>query len=192
MSSPSEITSLLDDWRDGREDAFERLFALVYDELRALAASYMRRERPDHTLQATALVNEAYLKLAGRDSSATPENRLHFFAVAAKVMRQILIDHARSRRVEKRGGGVVKVPFEEVAILSDERAEELLALDEALERLAAVDARKAQVVELRFFGGLTIEEAAELVGVSFNTAVRDWEMARAWLFRSIHGVVDGP
>jgi len=142
MSSPSEITSLLDDWRDGREDAFEQLFALVYDELRALAASYMRRERPDHTLQATALVNEAYLKLAGRDSSATPENRLHFFAVAAKVMRQILIDHARSRRFEKRGGGAVKVPLVLGGFLGE---------DVALERLSPLD--RAASAHLEPLGG---------------------------------------
>lgn len=185
MSSSSEITSLLDDWRGGKHEAFDRLFALVYDELRSLASSYMRRERPDHTLQTTALVNEAYLKLVG-DRNALPQNRLHFFAVAAKVMRQILIDHARARRTEKRGGGTVKVSLDEAVVMSDERADELLALDEALTRLTEVDARKSQVVELRFFGGLTIEETAEFLGVSFNTAVRDWEMARAWLYRSVH------
>ena len=185
MSASSEITSLLDEWRSGKDDAFDRLFALVYDELRSLASSYMRRERPDHTLQTTALVNEAYLKLVG-NRDALPQNRLHFFAVAAKVMRQILIDHARARRSEKRGGGAVKVSLDEAAVMSDERADELLALDEALTRLTAVDSRKSQVVELRFFGGLTIEETAEFLGVSFNTAVRDWEMARAWLYRSVH------
>jgi RNA polymerase sigma factor (TIGR02999 family) len=190
VSSSSQITNLLDDWRHGRLDAFDQLYALVYDELRSLASSYMRRERPDHTLQTTALVNEAYLKLVGHRDSL-PQNRLHFFAVAAKVMRQILIDHARTHGAEKRGGGAVKVPLDEAAVMSEERAAELLALDEALDRLAAVDARKSQVVELRFFGGLTIEETAELLGVSFNTAVRDWEMARAWLYRSIQEGGDG-
>jgi RNA polymerase sigma factor (TIGR02999 family) len=190
MEPPSEITHLLEDWRQGRQEAFDQLFALVYDELRSLASAYMRRERAEQTLQTTALVNEAYLKLLGRRDSL-PQNRLHFFAVAAKVMRQILIDRARARHAGKRGGGAVKVSLDEAAVMSDERAAELLALDEALRSLAEIDARKSQVVELRFFGGMTIEETAEFLGVSFNTVVRDWEMARAWLYRAIHEGGDG-
>jgi RNA polymerase sigma factor (TIGR02999 family) len=185
MGVSSQITQLLEDWRGGKHAAFDQLFALVYDELRALASGYMRRERPDHTLQTTALVNEAYVKLVGHKDSLF-ENRLHFFAVAAKVMRQILIDHARTRNYEKRGGKAVKISLDEAVIMSDERASDLIALDEALKSLAEIDARKGKVVELRFFGGMTIEETADFLGVSFNTVVRDWEMARAWLYRSIH------
>ncbi len=185
MGGSSEITQLLGQWRDGHADVYDQLFSLVYDELRSLASSYMRRERADHTLQTTALVNEAYVKLVGHRDK--PQNRLHFFAIAAKVMRQILIDHARTRHYEKRGGKTVKISLDEAMILSDERAADLVALDEALKSLAAIDARKSQVVELRFFGGMTIEETAEFLGVSFNTVVRDWEMSRAWLFRNIYG-----
>ncbi len=185
MGKPAQITELLAGWRGGQPGAFDQLFALVYDELRALASGYMRRERADHTLQTTALVNEAYVKLVSH-KDALLENRLHFFAVAAKVMRQILIDHARARQVEKRGGGAVKLSLDEAMVMSDERAGDLLALDTALKSLAAIDARKGQVVELRFFGGLTIEETAEFLGISFNTVVRDWEMARAWLYRNIY------
>jgi RNA polymerase sigma-70 factor, ECF subfamily len=185
MEASSQITRLLKDWRGGRNEAFDQLFALVYDELRVLASGYMRRERPDHTLQTTALVNEAYLKLVGHKDSLF-ENRVHFFAVAAKVMRQVLIDHARTRQYEKRGGNAVKIPLDEAMIMSDERAGDLLALDLALKSLAEIDPRKSNVVELRFFGGMTIEETAEFLGVSFNTVVRDWEMARAWLYRNIY------
>lgn len=190
MGVSSQITELIADWRGGREDAFDKLFALVYDELRSLASGYMRRERADHTLQTTALVNEAYLKLVGHKDSVL-ENRLHFFAVAAKVMRQILIDHARSRQKVKRGAGAVRISLDEAMVMSDERAADLLALDDALKELAAIDQRKSRVVELRFFGGMTIEETAEFLGISFNTVVRDWEMARAWLYRNIHGEDDG-
>jgi RNA polymerase sigma factor (TIGR02999 family) len=186
MGISSQITSLIAEWHGGREDAFDQLFALVYDELRSLASSYMRRERPDHTLQTTALVNEAYLKLVGH-KDAHLESRLHFFAVSARVMRQILIDHARTRQYEKRGGKAARVSLDEAMIMSDERAADFLALDDALKNLAAVDARKSQVVEMRFFGGMTIEETAEFLGVSSNTVVRDWEMARAWLYRNIYG-----
>ncbi|HXG91157.1 MAG TPA: sigma-70 family RNA polymerase sigma factor [Blastocatellia bacterium] len=186
MGVSSQITELIADWRGGREGAFDQLFALVYDELRSLASGYMKRERPDHTLQTTALVNEAYLKLVGHKDSLL-ENRLHFFAVAARVMRQILIDHARMRHKQKRGGKAIKISLDEAMIMPDERASDLLALDDALKELAAIDERKSRVVELRFFGGMTIEETAEFLGVSFNTVVRDWDMARAWLYRNIHG-----
>jgi RNA polymerase sigma-70 factor (ECF subfamily) len=185
MGKTPQITELIDDWRSGQPEAFDKLFALVYDELRSLASGYMRHERSDHTLQTTALVNEAYLKLVSH-KDALLENRLHFFAVAAKVMRQILIDHARARQYDKRGGKTIKISLDEAMILSDERAADFLALDAGLKTLAAIDARKSQVVELRFFGGMTIEETAEFLGISFNTVVRDWEMARAWLYRNIY------
>jgi RNA polymerase sigma-70 factor (ECF subfamily) len=185
MEASSQFTQLFLEWRSGRNEAFDQLFALVYDELRALASGYMRHERANHTLQTTALVNEAYMKLAGYKDSH-PENRRHFFAVAAKVMRQILVDHARTRQSEKRGGTAVKLSIDEAIVMSDERAGDLLALDAALKNLAAIDPRKSHVVELRFFGGMTIEETAEFLGVSSNTVVRDWEMARAWLYRDIN------
>ena len=185
MGVSSQITELLEAWRAGRTEAFDQLFALVYDELRSLASGYMQRERPDHTLQTTALVNEAYLKLLGHKDLIL-ENRLHFFAIAARVMRQILIDHARTRQYKKRGGQTLKVSLDEAAIFSDERAADLLALDDALKQLATIDARKSQVVELRFFGGMTIEETAKYLGVSLNTVVRDWELARAWLYQYIY------
>jgi RNA polymerase sigma factor (TIGR02999 family) len=190
VGSPSDITLLLDEWRNGRDDAFDELFAAAYGELRSLAASYMRRERPDHTLQTTALVNEAYVKLVGLEN-ARPESRLHFFAVAAKIMRQILVDHARARGNEKRGGKAARVALDDAVAATPAPALDLLALDEALDRLAAFDERKGRVVELRFFGGMTIEETAEILGVSFNTAVRDWELARAWLYRELEGGGDG-
>jgi RNA polymerase sigma-70 factor, ECF subfamily len=184
MSVSPQITALIVEWRDGKPEAFDQLFVLVYDELRKLASGYLRREQSGHTLQTTALVNEAYLKLQSHQNWL-PENRLHFFAVAARVMRRILIDHARSRQQEKRGGGTVRLSLDEALALSDERSDALLALDDALKELAKRDQRKSQVVELRFFGGLTIEETASFLGVSFNTVVRDWEMARARLYRCI-------
>jgi RNA polymerase sigma-70 factor (ECF subfamily) len=186
MGISSEITELLGDWRGGRQEAFDQLFTLVYDELRMLASGYMRRERSDHTLQTTALVNEAYLKLVGQKSYKI-ENRLHFFAVAARVMRQILIDYARARGSSWRGGGATKLSLDEVAILSEERAVELIALDEALKEMAQIDARQSQIVELRFFGGLTLAETARFLNVSPDTVTRDWNMAKAWLYRRING-----
>src|SRR5215510_4259140 len=159
MTAVGQVTQLLSEWRNGDRAAFDALFPLVYDELRVLASRRMRRERPGHTLQTTALVNEAYIKLAG-ESGSRPENRISFFAIAAKIMRQILIDHARTRNCAKRGAGSVKLSLNEALTLSDERAAELVALDDALKRLEEKDARKSQVVELRFFGGLTIDEAA--------------------------------
>jgi RNA polymerase sigma-70 factor (ECF subfamily) len=184
MKSTGQVTQLLSDWRNGDRAAFDSLFSLVYEELRAMASSYMRRERPDHTLQTTAVVNEAYMKLVGHPDPLW-ENRVYFFAIAAKIMRQILIDHARTRHYAKRGGGAVKISLDETVTLSNQRADELVALDDALLRLEEIDPRKAQVVELRFFGGLTIEETAEFLNVSRNTVIRDWEMARAWLHQQI-------
>ena len=192
-NSPPTITQLLVAWNQGDQNALEQLTPLVYRELHRLAQGYLAGERPDHVLQTTALVNEAYLKLQGH-TDWQPEDRLHFFGVAARVMRQILVDHARARQQEKRGGGATLLPLDEAMVFSAERSGDLLALDEALNQLAARDRRKSRVVELRFFGGLTIDETASLLGVSFNTVVRDWEMARAWLYRYIQtgqGGADG-
>lgn len=186
MESGTRITELLADWRAGNQQAFDKLFTLVYEELRRLASGYMRRERSDHTLQTTALVHEAYVRLANHQK-AIVENRLHFFAIAAKVMRQILIDHARTRNYAKRGGGAPNLSLDEIAILSDERAAELIALDEALLKLSEIDPRQSQIVELRFFGGLTLEETAEFLKISSDTVTRDWNMAKSWLYRQING-----
>jgi RNA polymerase sigma-70 factor (ECF subfamily) len=184
MSSQKEVSQLLADCGEGDQAAFNQLLPLVYDELHRLASSYMGHERPNHTLQTTALVNEAYLRLADQ-RDARWQNRVHFFAVAAKVMRQILIDHARRRTRAKRGGNQTRLSLDEAAILSDERATDLLALDDALTKLAGVDARKSRVVELRFFSGLTIEEVAEVFKVHPKTIARDWALARAWIYREI-------
>src|SRR5229473_6840219 len=160
VKSQSEITQLLVDWRGGNQAAFDKLYSLVYDELHHLASRYMRRERPDHTLQTTALVHEAYVRLV-RQSDATLHDRTHFFAVAAKVMRQVLIDHARTRHYEKRGGKAKRISLEEAAIISDERAAELILLDQALLELEKIDPRQSQIVELRYFGGMTLTETGD-------------------------------
>ena len=180
----SEITGLLVDWSNGDQAALERLLPLVEKELRRLAHSYMRRENPDHTLQTTALVNEAYLKLIDQKKTRW-QNRAHFFAIAAKIMRRILLNYARDQHRKKRGGKAVQVSLSEVSVVSLEKTEELIALDEALERLAALDERKSQVVELRYFGGLDVDETAEVLKVSPITVMRDWRFARAWLLREI-------
>lgn len=179
-----EVTHLLQDWSRGDQAAFDRLFPLVYDELRRIARRYMRRERHEHTLQTTELVHEAYLRLAYGDG-ANAESRAHFFSIAAQVMRRVLIDHARSARRVKRGQGAQKLSLEEVAMISENRLEGLMAVDEALKRLEAFDQRKGRVFELRFFGGMSMEEAAEVLNVSAVTAMRDWRMAKAWLAREI-------
>jgi RNA polymerase sigma-70 factor (ECF subfamily) len=184
MLAKNDITQLLARWNSGDQDAFEGLFAAVYDELRRLASSYMRRERSGHTLQTTALVNEAYMRLVGQQQVPWA-NRLHFFALAAKIMRQILMDHARSRKMQKRGGGAVKLSLDEALVVSDERAAELIALDDALAELAKIDSRQSQIVELRFFGGLTLEETAQFLNISSDTVTRDWKVAKAWLYREI-------
>lgn len=181
---PVEITELLTAWQGGDESARDRLVPLVYGELRRLARRYLNGERRDHTLQTTALIHEAYLRLAGQDRVQW-QNRSHFFGVAAELMRRILVDHARSIRAVKRGGNWLRVPFEEAAVVSPEKAAEVLAVDEALRRLEALDPRKSRVVELRFFGGLTVEETAEALGLSAATVARDWEAARAWLYHEI-------
>jgi RNA polymerase sigma factor (TIGR02999 family) len=180
----SEVTRLLVAWGQGDRSALEALTRLVYEELRRLAHRYMSGQRAGHTLQTTALVNEAYLKLAGQDEPRFA-NRSHFLAVAAKAMRQILVDHARAALRDKRGGGVKPLELDEAAVLSAEPTREILDLNEALERLAALDARKASVVELTYFGGLKQEEIAEALDVSVVTVRRDWTFSRAWLYAEL-------
>ena len=186
MTTPSsqEVTRLLLAWRNGDQDALERLTPLVYGELRRMAHRFMRRERPDHTLQTSALVNEAFLRLIDCQQ-VNWQNRAHFFGLAAQMMRQILIDHARSHARAKRGGALRQVLFEETAVVSAERAAELIALDDALNALAAFDISKSRIVELRFFGGLTNEEVGEVMGMSLRTVEREWRKAKAWLRRTI-------
>jgi len=179
-----QITHLLLAWGDGDQTALEKLMPLVYEELRRVAARHMRRQGPGHTLQTTALVNEAYVRLI--DSSQVRwQNRAHFFAVSAQMMRRILIDFARSRRYLKRGGGVQQVSLDETLAVAPERGSDLLELDEALTRLAALSGRQAQIVELRYFGGLSEEEAAEALKISVRTVQRDWNLARLWLYREL-------
>ena len=182
--SPGTISRLLVDWREGDKTALDRLVPLVYRELRRLAGYYMRRQRADHTLQTSALINEAYLRLIDHKNMRW-ENRAHFYAVAAQAMRRILVDHARSRGYAKRGGGALKVSFDEAVIGAEERGAELIALDDALTDLAAIDPRKSQVVELRYFGGLSVEETAEAIGVSAVTVMREWRSAKGWLLGAI-------
>ncbi len=179
-----EVTQLLADLQDGRSDAVSQLIPLVYEELHQLAGQRMRHERSDHTLQATALLHEAYRRLLNQPER-TWQNRTHFIAVAAQVMRRILIDHARARRTAKRGGALHRVTLEEPLLLTPDRPEELIALDDALERLAQFDARQSRVVELRYFGGLSVEETAEALGISPRTVKREWSVARAWLHREV-------
>jgi RNA polymerase sigma-70 factor (ECF subfamily) len=182
---PQEVTQLLVDWGNGNQAALDRLMPLVYTELRQLAHRYMRRERPGHTMQTTALIHEAYLRLVDQNQVRW-QHQAHFFGIAARLMRQILIEHARSHTRAKRGGGVGTISLDEAAVVSQMRAMELLALDDALERLAAIDPRKSRVVELRFFGGLSVEEAAQVLNIAPNTVLRDWRMAKAWLRREIN------
>src|SRR5438552_17699327 len=185
-AGPQEVTQLLADWSHGDQFALEKLIPLVYKELRHLAHRYMEGQRPNHTLQTTALVNEAYLRLADqRKPNFT--NRSHFFAVAAKAMRQILVDHARGQQSQKRGGaGASKVDLDEAALISPEQTRAILDVNAALERLAVLDSRKAHVVELRYFGGLDQHEIAEVLKISAVTVRRDWVFARAWLYRELH------
>lgn len=178
------VTALLGQWRSGDAQALERLLPLVYRELHRVAGRYLRRERSDHTLQSTALVHEAYLRLAGPEA---PEwrNRAHFFGVAANLMRQILVEHARARHAAKRGGHAVKVSLEDAPDLPVAIDLDVLALDDAMQRLALMDPQQAEIVELRFFGGLSVEESAEVLGISPATIKRDWSSARAWLYREM-------
>ena len=182
--SPDEVTQLLLDWSNGSEAALERLTPLVYEELHRLAHRHMRRERSGHTLQTSALVNEAYVRLIDQ-RSVHWQSRAQFFAIASRLMRRILVDHARGHNRAKRGGGALQVSLDEAAVVSQERAAELIALDDALSGLAAIDQRKTQVVELRFFGGMSVEETAEVLKVSVVTVMRDWSTAKAWLKRAI-------
>jgi RNA polymerase sigma-70 factor, ECF subfamily len=183
--SPDRVTQLLQQWSHGDDSALAELTPLVYEELRRLAHHYMEGERPDHTLQTTALVNEAYLRLADQTASNW-QSRAHFFAVAARAMRQILVSYARSNRAQKRGGGVARIELDESAILSPEQSKEIVDLHEALERLGTLDSRKARVVELKYFGGLNYDEIAEVMKVSTVTVRRDWVFAKAWLYDELH------
>lgn len=184
MSSPPDITALLVDWSKGDKTALDKLLPLVERELHRLAHSYMRKENPDHTLQTTALVNEAYLRLVDQNNTHW-QNRAHFFGIAAQIMRRILLNYARDRHRLKRGGDAIQVSLSEADLISGKKASELLALDEALKRLSTIDERKARVVEFRYFGGLSVEETAEVLQVSSITVMRDWNMARAWLAREL-------
>jgi RNA polymerase sigma factor (TIGR02999 family) len=184
MSDSREITVLLAQWGHGDQAALDRLIPLVYDELRRIASACMRDERPNHLLQTTALVNEAYLRLLNRQN-ASCETRTQFYAVAAQVMRRVLVDYARARDRAKRGNGAVTLALDDVAVLSDDRAEELLAINAALDNLTTFDPRKGRVFELRYFGGMSVEEVADALKVSPVTVARDWRMAKIWLRREI-------
>jgi len=183
-SSQTEVSQLLIEWGRGDQSAFDRLMPLVYDELRRLASRNLRRERLDHSLQTTALVHEAYLKLVDQ-RHANWRNRAQFFAIAAQLMRRILVDYARSHRAAKRGGDYIKLSLDEAASLSDQKSMDMLALDEALDRLAKLDPQQSRVVELRVFGGLDVEQTAAALGISPRTVKREWSMARAWLHQQL-------
>jgi len=179
-----EVAQLLIAWSSGDKAALDRLMPLIHQELRRLAHRYMSRERPGHTLQTTALVNEAYVRLVNR-KNVHWQNRAHFFAIAAELMRTILVDHARSHAFAKRGGGARNITLDEALVVSQERAAEVVALDEALKGLADIDPQQSRVVELRFFGGLTIEETAEVLHLSAGTIKREWRSAKAWLYHEL-------
>ena len=185
----SDISKLLQAWSEGDQNALEKLTPVVYDELHRLARRYMRRERPGHSLQTTALVNEAYMRLLDYKRIEW-QDRTHFFAISAQLMRRILVEHARRHNL-KRGGGVPHVSLEEAAVVGGGRAADLVALDDAMNALARLDPRKVQVVEMRFFGGLSVEETAEVLKVSPVTVMRDWRTAKAWLYRELGGTTDG-
>jgi len=185
--SPQRVTELLADWSHGNDAALAELTPLVYEELRRLAHRHMGGERPDHTLQTTALVNEAYLRLAG-ETNPNWQSRAHFFAVAARAMRHILVNYAKSYGAQKRGGGAIKVDLDEAALVSLEESKEIVDLHEALERLATLDSRKAQVVELKYFGGLNYDEMADVLKISPVTVRRDWEFAKVWLYKELHSM----
>src|SRR5215470_14777 len=190
MDAPSvsqqRVTELLLQWGEGKDAALAELTPLVYEELRRLAHHHLTGQRPDHTLQTTALVNEVYLRLADQTNPRW-QNRAHFFAVAARAMRQILVSYARSQQSQKRGGGALKVDLDEAALVSPEESKEIVDLHEALEQLSALDSRKAQVVELKYFGGLNYAEIAEVLKISRITVRRDWEFAKVWLYTELRG-----
>jgi RNA polymerase sigma factor (TIGR02999 family) len=181
---PSQVSKLLQDWRDGDREALDALLPLVYEELRRLAHHHLRNERPEHTLQSAALVHEAYFRLVGQDLPEL-ESRAHFFAVAAQLMRQILVDYARRRRASKRGGGVYMLTLDDAVALPQRKNVDVVALDDALNTMAEVDPRQSRVVELRFFAGLSLEETSKVMGIATATVQRDWTAARAWLHREI-------
>ena len=181
---PSQITTLLQSWRDGNREALDALLPLVYDELRRLARRHLRNERQEHTLQSTALVNEAYLRMVGQDFPEW-EGRAHFFAIAAQLMRQILVDYARRHRASKRGSGICMLTVDDVAAQPQRKNMDVIALDDALNTLAEFDPRQSRIVELRFFAGLSLEETSEVMGIGTATIQRDWTAARAWLHREI-------
>lgn len=187
-SPPHEITQLLAEWSEGNQAALDQLYPLVYNELRRLAHGYLRRERKGHTLQTTALINEAYLRLVDQ-RHVHWANRSHFFGISAQIMRRILIDHARRYDYAKRGGGAQRISLDEAAVVAKQRGRALLMLDEALKSLAKIDPRRSQVVELRYFGGLNNGEIAGVLKISENTVMRDWNMARAWLYQELSGSV---
>ena len=182
---PPDITELLHAWRQGDRQALDQLVPLVYDDLRRRAADHLRRERPGHTLPATAIVNETFLRLMGQKPPEW-QDRAHFFAIASRVMRQVLVDHARARDAHKRGDGVIPLSFDQEILVSNEQCDRLVALDDALQAFARHDAEKARLVEMRFFGGLSIEEAAEVMSVSVATLKRHWSFARAWLHKELN------
>lgn len=182
----SPVTALLERWRSGDQNALDALMPLVYDELRRLAHHYLRKERSDHTLQSTALVHEAYLRMAGQ-SPPQWQNRAHFFGIAAHLMRQILVEHARGRDAAKRGGGATRLALDESLSISRPNDVDIIILDKALQQLTELDSQQGRIVELRFFAGLTIEDTSEVLGVSPATVKRDWVSARAWLFRAMSG-----
>ncbi|HYZ83088.1 MAG TPA: sigma-70 family RNA polymerase sigma factor [Bryobacteraceae bacterium] len=184
MLSRNDVTQLLVEWGKGDKAALDQLTPILYDELRRLADSYLRRERDDHTLQPTALVHEAYVKLADQ-TKLEWQNRAHFFGIAAQVMRHILVDHSRKHNAEKRGAGMPKVPIEEGLMVSKQQSSDIVALDDALKALSVIDERKSKIIELRYFGGLTVEEMAEVLGISVATIGRELRMAQAWLHREM-------
>jgi len=183
-AQPHEITELLVEWSGGNQEALDKLYPLVYDELHRLARRFMNREREGHTLQTTALINEAYVRLVDQ-THVRWQNRSHFFAISAQIMRRILVDHARRNLYVKRGGGAQRISFDETALIAVDRASEFVLLDEALKSLAEIDQRRSQVVELRYFGGLDNKEIASVLKISENTVTRDWNMARAWLYQQL-------
>lgn len=180
----SPVTQLLVRWRGGDREAFDALIPLVYDELRRIAQRYLNAERPGHTLQSTALVNEAYMRMVAQDLPQW-QNRAHFFSVAAQIMRQILVDHARNRRASKRGGSLCKLALDDAAEQPQQRDLDIIALDDALKTLAEMDPQQSRVVELKFFAGLSIEDTSEVLGISPSTVKRDWNTARVWLYREL-------
>ena len=189
-TAPPPVTQLLQAWRAGDQTALDQLLPLVHAELHSLAQRLMRRENPGHTWQTTELINEAYLRLAGQPEVEW-QSRAHFFAVASQVMRHLLVDHARARQLGKHGGGAQRLSLDEVALVAPDRSAELLALDDALNRLAAVDEKKSRIVELRYFGGLTVEEVAEVLGIAAITVKREWARAKAWLYLDLRGETTG-